>query len=66
MSDGHLGSIKAYALAFGEHPRCAAETGHAKLLGLDMYGFFLQVTLMDGTILDDARVLETSPNLQIV
>ena len=56
MNGDHSDSVKAYSMAFGEHPRCATETDHAKLTGLDRHGFFLQVTLKDGTTLDDIRV----------
>lgn len=56
MNDGHTDSIKAYSLAFGEDPRCAAETDSAILTGLDRVGFWLEVVLKDGTSLQQVRV----------
>ena len=55
MNKDHMASIKAYSLAFGEHERCN-ETESAKLTGLNRNGFQLQVTLQDGTVLDDVLV----------
>merc|ERR1712062_409361 len=51
----HMASIIAYSLAFGSHSRCN-ETQSAKLTGLDRHGFQLQVTLYDGTVLNDVLV----------
>ena len=61
MNDDHEDSIKAYALAFGEYPSSSSKTekidvNYAKITGLDRHGFFLRVTLKDGTILDNVRV----------
>ena len=56
MNEDHDDSIKAYSLAFGEHPRCSKETSSAILTGLDRYGFLLQVTLNDGSVLEQVRV----------
>lgn len=55
MNKGHTASIKAYSLAFGEHERCN-ETESAILTGLNRHGFQLQVTLQDGTVLDNVLV----------
>jgi len=56
MNDDHMDSVKAYSMAFGEHPRCVKETKSAILTGLDREGFVLQVTLDDETVLENVRV----------
>jgi len=55
MNRDHRDSIKAYALAFGDHPKCT-DTASALLTGLDREGFTLDVTLADGTTLRGVRV----------
>mmetsp|Transcript_30572 Transcript_30572/g.36347 ORF Transcript_30572/g.36347 Transcript_30572/m.36347 type:complete len:173 (-) Transcript_30572:344-862(-) len=55
MNGDHQDSIKAYALAFGDHPDCV-NTESAILTGLDRNGFLLEVTLSNGTKLDNVRV----------
>jgi Protein of unknown function (DUF2470) len=69
MNEDHADSIKAYALAFGEFnnnnnnntddvdvedDNTAIES--AKLTGLDRYGFWLEVTLKDGSKIENVRV----------
>jgi len=55
MNGDHQDSIKAYALAFGDRPECV-DTESAILTGLDSKGFKLEVTLKNGTKLEDVRV----------
>merc|ERR1719491_1504123 len=55
MNRDHQDSIKAYALAFGNHPECV-NTHSALLTGLDRHGFVVQVTLLNGRTLDNVRV----------
>ena len=56
MNQDHPDSLRAYVMAFGENTRCAKETMEAKLIAMDRYGLFLDVTLNDGTILSKIRV----------
>lgn len=55
MNKDHKDSIKAYALAFGDHPECA-NTESAILTGLDGEGFLLEVTLKNGARLENVKV----------
>jgi Protein of unknown function (DUF2470) len=55
MNADHATSLKAYALAFGQHPD-AAKTQSAILTGLDVEGFWLELTLVDGTKISDVLV----------
>lgn len=63
MNGSHPDTVKAYSMAFGNHPRCLKETDTAVLTGLDRDGFLLDVTLktLNGNkemaaILKDVRV----------
>ncbi|KAG7354846.1 DUF2470 domain containing protein [Nitzschia inconspicua] len=55
MNADHAASLKAYALAFGEHPD-ASKTQSATLTGLDVEGFWLDLTLEDGTTVSNVLV----------
>jgi hypothetical protein len=55
MNNDHPESVKAYALAFGDHPRCS-QTQSALLTGLDVDGFVLQITLRNGTTIQNVHV----------
>ena len=55
MNEDHAASLKAYALAFGRHPD-AAKTQSATLTGLDTEGFILELTLTDGSKVEDVMV----------
>ena len=55
MNEDHAASLKAYALAFGKHPD-AAKTQSAIMTGLDTEGFILELTLTDGSKVEDVLV----------
>ena len=55
MNEDHAASLKAYALAFGEHPD-AGRTKSAIMTGLDTEGFILELTLADGSVVEDVLV----------
>lgn len=55
MNDDHGDSLKAYALAFGQHPD-ASRTKSAILTGLETEGFILELTLEDGSKVSDVLV----------
>jgi hypothetical protein len=55
MNGDHADSLKAYALAFGQHPN-VDQTQSAILTGLDVEGFWLELTLLDGTKVNDVLV----------
>lgn len=48
MNEDHGASLTAYALAFGQHPD-AGKTQSAILTSLDTEGFWLELTMQDGT-----------------
>jgi hypothetical protein len=55
MNADHSDSLKAYALAFGQDPN-ADQTQSAILTGLDVEGFWLELTLRDGRKVKDVLV----------
>jgi hypothetical protein len=55
MNEDHPDTVRAYSIAFGDHPLCV-QTKSAILTGLDVDGFVLEVTLPDGTTVPNVHV----------
>lgn len=58
MNEDHADSLQAYVLAFGEVDKHLEDgaIASAQLTGLDRYGFWLDVTLTDGSVISKVRV----------